>query len=309
MGARRLGAGGGHIYVSPHLDDAVLSCGGWIRANRQRGEPVTVLTLCGGRPEGHALSPLAARYHQAWRERGNAPEQRLQENAAVLAAMDAGHRECATPDAIYRRGEEGPYYMERADLFREQDARDAAAVLPLWESEVRRLATDRRAGTLFFPLAVGGHVDHELARRLGERLAGDGFRVAFYEDYPYAELEPGGVRRAQARFGPGVWEPETVRIDAAAKIDAVRGYRTQIGPVFGSEADLARRIRESSAEVACAFDGAERLRRRLAPSGVRRALWRKAFGWHAHAERVWTFSQERAAAWLGSGQRIPGAAE
>jgi hypothetical protein len=119
-------------------------------------------------------------------------------------------------------------------------------------------------------------------------MGGEGLSVTFYEDYPYVELEPGGIREAQARFGARPWRSETVRIDIGPKIVALRGYQTQIGPVFGSEADLARRVREFCAQTAYSLDARERLRRWLAPSGRRLAIWRRVLGWHAYAERVWT---------------------
>ena len=281
--------GARHIYVSPHADDAVLSCGGRIRLHRERAEPVTVLTLCAGLPSSSELSPLAQTYHRAWLSSGAGPESRRAENAEVLRRLGAEACDVSTPDAIYRGDGSGPFYRERDDLFRQPDARDAAAVLPVWESEVRRIAEATGAATVYFPLGIGGHVDHELARRVGERIANRGSDVMFYEDYPYVELEPAGIRTAQAKFGTRIWRPETARIDVEAKIAAVRGYETQIGPVFGCEADLERRVREFSAVTACGLDAWERLRRRLAPSGRRLAFWRRMLGWHAHAERVWRF--------------------
>ncbi len=276
-----------HIYVSPHFDDAVLSCGGRICLHRERGEPVTVLTLCAGPPPPGGLSPLAHAYHAAWLESGPGAERRREENAAVLSRIGADGRECPTPDAIYRGDGSGPFYGDRRDLFGEPDARDAASVVPAWEAAVRRVAEEAGTAVVHFPLAIGGHVDHELARRVGERIGDRGPGVAFYEDYPYVELEPDGVQTAQAKFGARLWRRETVRIDVEAKIEAARGYRTQVGPVFGCEADLDRRIRDFSAATACEIDARERLRRLLAPSGRRRSLWRRALGWHAHAERIW----------------------
>ena len=37
-----------HVFVSPHPDDAALSCGGLIATLRAQGEPVALLTIFSG---------------------------------------------------------------------------------------------------------------------------------------------------------------------------------------------------------------------------------------------------------------------
>ncbi len=276
-----------HLYLSPHFDDAIFSCGGLIYSQRQAGERVGVLTLCAGLPGPGPLSALARQYHSAWGGSGDEMARRRAENADVLSAWGVQSWECSTPDAIYRIGKGDPYYETRADLFRGPHSQDAASLLPIWEARVRQLAEKDQGTVLYSPLGVGSHVDHELARRLGQLVEEQGWKVWFYEDYPYVELETGGVRAAQARFPIHNWTCRIVRIDVRAKIEAARAYRTQIGRVFGNEEELARRVRDFTAETACPVNRWERLRRSLAPCGSRRRLWRRALGYHAHAERIW----------------------
>lgn len=280
-----------HLYLSPHYDDAILSCGGLIHAQRQVGCRVGVLTLCAGSPDPGACSPLARRYESAWSESGNALALRRSENSAALSSLGVCIWDCSTPDAVYRAGTGSPYYSTRADLFGEPHSRDAASLLPLWEEQVKHLAQEEpQAILLYAPLGVGGHVDHELARRLAQHMAEAGWAVRFYEDYPYVELTPGGIQEAQARFGTHTWTPRTVAIDVRARIETVRNYRTQIGQVFGCEKEMVRRISGFTAETACALSARERMRRRLAPGGLRLQFWRRLLGYHAHAERFWAWS-------------------
>jgi LmbE family N-acetylglucosaminyl deacetylase len=280
-----------NLYLSPHLDDAILSCGGLIYGQRQAGARVGVLTLCAGSPGPGALSPLARQYESSWGESGDGMAARRAENAALLSSWGVQSWECETQDAIYRTDKGVPYYETQADLFREPRPQDDACVLSSWEERVRRLAAEEAQDILLYaPLGVGGHVDHELARRVGQRVGGGGWRVWFYEDYPYIELEAGGVQTAQARFGLRAWTSRIVSIDVRAKIEGVCAYHSQIGRVFGSEKALARRVKGFTAETACAINEWERVRRMLAPSGLRLQIWRWALGYHAHAERIWTWS-------------------
>ena len=55
-----------HLFVSPHLDDVALSCGGYVRYLTRAGELVIVLTVFSADPPaGTALSWLARRNQTA----------------------------------------------------------------------------------------------------------------------------------------------------------------------------------------------------------------------------------------------------
>ena len=273
-----------NLYLSPHYDDAVLSCGGLIHAQRCAGERVGVLTLCATLPDPVPESPLAGRYLAAWSASGDGMAKRRAENAAVLSGWNVLNWECDTPDAIFRA-----YYQSREDLFRKPHSEDAVFLLPVWEKRLKQIAAEEKRVLLYAPLGIGGHVDHELARRLGQRMGSSGWEVWFYEDYPYVELESGGIKAAQEKFENRKWAARIVAIDIQAKINALRAYQTQMGPVFGCDDDMVRRIRSFSAETASAINSRERLRVVLAPSGRRLRLWRRFWGYSAHAERIWAW--------------------
>jgi LmbE family N-acetylglucosaminyl deacetylase len=90
------------------------------------------------------------------------------------------------PDAVFR-GYEGD-----AQLLGEVRTDDPAPV-EILRSEIARLEPQKA----YFPLGVGGHVDHQLMRQVGVALLADGpdwimpgpryaGAVTFYEDFPYA---------------------------------------------------------------------------------------------------------------------------
>ena len=90
------------------------------------------------------------------------------------------------PDAVFR-GYEG----DEALLGSPRD--DDPAPFELLRQEINRLEPQK----VYFPLGVGGHVDHQLCREAGVPLLQDGRRwvmpvrsyagiVTFYEDFPYA---------------------------------------------------------------------------------------------------------------------------
>src|SRR4030042_1789814 len=54
------------VFLSPHLDDAVLSCGGLIARQVATNDVVTVLTVSAGEPGRLPLSALAQSRHARW---------------------------------------------------------------------------------------------------------------------------------------------------------------------------------------------------------------------------------------------------
>jgi hypothetical protein len=88
-------------------------------------------------------------------------------------------------------------------------------------------------------------VDHVIARAAAGRLLAQGWRVVFYEDYPYAEV-PGAVEAALAAVDAGRrWSSQRVPLAAAdvtAKVDAIAYYRTQLGVLFGGVEAMPSRV-------------------------------------------------------------------
>jgi len=100
------------IFVSPHLDDAVLSCGGGIARLAHSGELVTVVTLCtADQPVGAPLSPLARRNHRSWAAGDQPFAARREEDLCALLSLGAVAEHVGLLDAIYRRSPAGrPLY-------------------------------------------------------------------------------------------------------------------------------------------------------------------------------------------------------
>ena len=108
-----------HIYLSPHMDDAILSCGGLMHAQRSRNERVTVINLCAGFPNHDQLSPFAKQYHAGW---GNLPDVvaiRREEDSILLSRWGVMASYCSTPDSIYRYVGDQVAYPDLAALFGE----------------------------------------------------------------------------------------------------------------------------------------------------------------------------------------------
>lgn len=236
-----------HVYLAPHLDDAVLSCGGNIHRLTASGEQVLVITVFAGEFKGSALSPFALEQHDYW---GNPPRPmalRRAEDTAALTLLSAEACYLDYLDAVYRTGPDGEWlYTQEEMLWGKVHPAD-----PMARNGTRAMA-DRLAGLLppqhqaivYAPLGVGNHVDHQITHLAAEGLLELGYQVAFYEDYPYAE-RPGAIESALASTGAESWRLEAIPLreaDLAAKVSALGYYRTQMLILFGGVEAMPNRV-------------------------------------------------------------------
>ena len=103
------------IYISPHLDDAVLSTGGFLYEQAQAGIPVEIWTIVCGFPPPGELTPFAQVMHFQWGT-GTAEETvnlRRAEDLEAARIVGAKTVHFDIPDCIYRRGPDGePLYLD-----------------------------------------------------------------------------------------------------------------------------------------------------------------------------------------------------
>ncbi len=223
-----------HVYLSPHLDDVILSCGGLLYAQIRRSESVAVITVFAGSPPVTMwLSPFAQGLHRRWQESttfdlnfNDPPAVRRKEDRAAFASIDPAIDVIHLPytDCIYRADETGTFlYDSEGGLFGPIDPRDPALL------NLRDQPTPPAGTTVYIPLSVGGHVDHKLVRAAADRWPIPASARRYYEEYPYAE-EPAAVQLALAGDEDHL-EACLFPLDIAAhdaKVRAVAQYASQI---------------------------------------------------------------------------------
>jgi LmbE family N-acetylglucosaminyl deacetylase len=226
-----------HIILSPHLDDAPLSCGGAIHRWAAADEPVLVIAAMTGDPPAGPHSPFAEYQHTSWGVSGaEAFATRRSEEAAALQRLGASFTQLGLLDCIYRGDDAGFFYTSEEAIFGSVHPADESLV----DALVRRLVALEPfapGATVYSPLGLGSHIDHQLVRRAAERWRGRD--LLYYEDCPYAYrmgLDRMEIQRGESRLAPRpVWLTEG---DMRAKIGAIALYRSQMGILFGGYAQM-----------------------------------------------------------------------
>jgi LmbE family N-acetylglucosaminyl deacetylase len=149
------------LVVSPHLDDAVLSVPGLMRARALRGERVVVLTVFSEGDDEHVG--------------------RRAEDLAALALLGVEAVHLGLRDAPLRRGLRRHFRDLVLGALGEDDA-DAIAVTRTLVAGITSIGPSMT----LLPLGVGEHIDHRIVHAVHAALPGV---VGFYEDRPYASIE------------------------------------------------------------------------------------------------------------------------
>lgn len=241
------------IYLSPHLDDAALSCGGQIAQQTAVGQHILIVTIMAGDPAVGGFSDYAQELHGRWQLAQDAVAARRAEDIAACAILRADYQHGAIPDCIYRMGADGrALYTNWEEITGDIHPAEHTLIEKLAE----KFAALPQSQRVIAPLAVGNHVDHQIVRQAAERRFGDS--LFFYEDYPYARDEA-AVTAVIPPADP-IWHSQTIPLTDAAiavKIEAITAYTSQVSSFFNGRADLEQQIQHQAIKV-----GGERIWRR-----------------------------------------------
>jgi LmbE family N-acetylglucosaminyl deacetylase len=207
------------VILSPHLDDAVLSC--WHLLAQP--DEIAVINVFAGVPTDLGAPAWWDEYTGA-SDSAERVRERIEEDRRALAVAGRTAVNLGFLDEQYRP-EEQPL---------------AALV-----EQIERLLDP--GGRIYAPAAFANHTDHALVRAAALRLRAEGYEVSLYADLPHATIR-GWPAWVSGKPGPtakdlagALWDrilartdakaPTVHRFDAASharKLVAVRMYTTQL---------------------------------------------------------------------------------
>jgi hypothetical protein len=206
------------IYLAPHFDDVAFSIGAFARA-RGAGRLLTLF----GQSDFSFDPPTGQLSAAAVTALRRAEDVKFAESCGLI------REDLGLPEAALRG---------RAPM----DAARAADDVPAFASSVLDAILNGADGNppaerpwLFAPMALGGHIDHAIVLYiLSQNRAAiePRFRLAFYEDLPYAahyEYRVEGLARFARTFGLWGWRRHVLPLGEAqaAKLDLLRIYGSQ----------------------------------------------------------------------------------
>ncbi len=233
-----------YVFLSPHFDDAVYSCGGTLSTYVHSGIHPLVITIFAGIPpsnielSSYALALYKRKYYI------QDPEvmtmRRRKEDMSALDYLQVDYLHLDYLDAIYRGTP--PFYTERGQIVGgEIHPADTWIAAQLFQD--LSLVYARFPDLIWYaPLGVGLHVDHQIVFLAAAHLLQAGATVRFYEDFPYVMKE--GELQRRLELGKSL-QPTYVDISPMLqhRCEAASRYLSEL-PIFGSTMELYARMKE-----------------------------------------------------------------
>lgn len=236
------------IFLSPHYDDAVLSCGYLLEKLHSCRKNISVITIF-TQPSERPYSPQALTF---LRTSGYKSAERLfcdrqKEDISALHIFGGKHLHLSCVDAAWRKSElyqhlrrvrwlwklfpqlahvypnpkkqfSGSWSRKDSALFRELAMKLQNVIFNQYDKKT----------VVFVPLGIGGHADHILVRDVAKTLSTP---VFYWEDFPYNT----------SRYSYSIFFSKNNNYEVAFEIQptkrakkyqAIRRYRSQVAVLF-----------------------------------------------------------------------------
>lgn len=179
------------VFISPHLDDAILSCGGLMLELARKTE-LTVINVFTATHNGpYTLS--ARKFLQASGNYSNANklyEARVTEDRQALSKLGVNVTNLGIADALFRTkpkqsllGKILPEFNHVYPTYKWHITKSVNKTDPALADVRKQLEkVNQKKTVVFVPYGIGNHVDHQLVSNVSKNLFQ---RLVLYSDFPY----------------------------------------------------------------------------------------------------------------------------
>jgi len=221
------------IFISPHLDDAILSCGQLVIDLRKLNKDIIIITVF-TKASAKTVTPQAKSFLAAC---GYANPQKLfkdrqKEDSRVAEYLGIKIKHLGFTDAAWRNnGNKKPIYPNEISQFSGNVSRKDRILINKISSRINSLIRKQKGKYLILaPLSVGGHADHVIIQKV---VYGLHHSKLFWEDFPYNTN-----RESLKKFSPQNKAFKRFfklyHLRFSEKERAIRFYKSQIKSLFPS---------------------------------------------------------------------------
>jgi LmbE family N-acetylglucosaminyl deacetylase len=215
------------LILSPHLDDAALSCAEHIKLWRDQDLPIHVTTV---------FTEFGSQAPSAYMKRFMSPHGchdaveygrvRREEDRQAMEVMQVTFSHAGFVDAGFRQSKDGPLYRDYRALTSWRIGEEAR---PIFEQVKALFHQWPVPGLIVSPLGVGGHIDHLLVREAALAVWNGKTDTAFYVEFPYG-LRPWKYRPCLVRYLRG--QQISLKGFSLWKHGVIGRYQTQVPHLF-----------------------------------------------------------------------------
>lgn len=220
------------IFFSPHLDDAVLSCGGLITKFVKEKKRILVVTIFNKVDKSHIVSDVMSNYVEkcGYSDPLELSKIRGFEDEKVMNRLGVAKKWMNFVEADYRS-----IYKNQEQMVSEENLNKEKVLVGKVQIGIERLIENNliENGELYFPLGLGKHIDHLILRKVGEKFKN--IKVYFWEDYPYKMYTSNQSQLLRLRDKYCLNRVEEVQEFLEIKESLIRMYESQIKVIFGNK--------------------------------------------------------------------------
>jgi LmbE family N-acetylglucosaminyl deacetylase len=219
------------VFISPHFDDAVLSCGQFILDLKKMGKKVSVITVF-TKASVKTVSPQAKSFLAkcGYENANKLFKDREKEDLLNAKYLGINVKYLSFTDAAWRRDANGkPLYHSEKSQFSGKVSKKDKVLIEKVSANIESLINKQKGKYLILaPLSVGGHADHVIIQKIICKL---NYPKLFWEDFPYNTN-----RKLFKRFIDQNGEFNLIyksnRLQAFKKDRAIRFYKSQTASLF-----------------------------------------------------------------------------
>ncbi len=226
-----------HVFLSPHPDDVIWSCGGRILELIKNNQAILIITVFDGdNYDSGTIDP--------WRKIAM-PKLRRSENMRVMERYILDHISIGLVDAALRSQYNKYCYDSPQALFKPL-SKDEQPLIDMIKDSLMLILKPNDIVNV--PLGLGKHIDHVIVNKAVSLLKK--YSINWYEEFPYP------FRIPQENITPSYCS-----VDVDAWIEFASGYRSQVLALFGSKQKFTNALRAHASKRGkeCGLNYAERL--------------------------------------------------
>lgn len=217
------------LVLSPHLDDAVLSCADYCLKKKQEKFEIFVVSIFTKFNQSNYLSSDAISYMHS--SGANKPEQfeknRKKEDQKAMNFLSFSYTYLNFVDAGFRTNGNKPTYKTYKQLFSGQIAKTDLKLITKIKSKIKNF--NKNYEEVLIPYGIGNHADHIITRKTAE-LVFDEKKIKYYLDQPYAlKIKNWHLQPMLSIFK----NQYTIRLTSNKKKKTLKLYKSQINILFG----------------------------------------------------------------------------
>lgn len=226
------------VFISPHLDDAMLSAGGLINNLSKKTKVIVINVFTESSDKRQTLSAWKFVKDMGYEKPSILFAERRKEDKEAFSLMGIEPINLGFPDALWRRkngmfssllGRLLPEFAHVYPTYRWHMTKGIIAnsdrkTLSAVADKIKEVLKNEKNPIIFAPLGIGKHVDHSLVREVCKAMFDH--NLVYWSDFPY------NARENNEGTPPEGYKKAYYEVNRKTKEELIKAYRTQVSGLF-----------------------------------------------------------------------------